>query len=414
MKKIVFQNLFITLISKILAFISFLYIAKVLTQSEYGAFVYINMILSLLPLFQFGSMHGAVILLPKYIASDKNKKEELFVSYNSFSIILQAMSVFLLYIIDIKVSQWILLVISINYILSKYVENGQIYLNSHLQFQKANYIKVIDQVLRPIVILAMFYTYKNIESIFIAHFITTFITVISTIRFVKLKFKFSFDKKTLKKIYKIGFFVYLIWGIDILFRTADRLFISQFYDINDLAVYGFTSALAMNIWLLSMSFFSPYSQLLYKAVAESNFTNAKNIVESTNKKLFLLLAVTSVVAVAAYPYLLEFIVHNYFGTYYLFFILVLISIFLSINNMYIYYMISNSRHFILLKYQIVILLSNILLNAIFAYWHFDIVYYGYSTLFALAVYFLLIRRSFYIDIDKKLGPRGFVLENELR
>ncbi len=58
MKKIVSQNLAITIVSKIFGFISFIYIAKILTESDYGSFVYITMILSLLPLLQFGSMNG--------------------------------------------------------------------------------------------------------------------------------------------------------------------------------------------------------------------------------------------------------------------------------------------------------------------------------------------------------------------
>jgi hypothetical protein len=71
MKKIISQNLLITIGSKFFGFISFVYIAKVLTESDYGVFVYITMLLSLLPLLQLGSMHGTMILLPKYINDSK-------------------------------------------------------------------------------------------------------------------------------------------------------------------------------------------------------------------------------------------------------------------------------------------------------------------------------------------------------
>ena len=403
MKKIVIQNLSITLISKILGFLSFLYIAKILSQEEYGNFIYINLILSLLPLFQFGSMHGIVILLPKYITNHQDKKEELFITYNSFSILLQILSIALLYLFNIELSPWVLVIIAFNYILSKYMENGQIYLNTHLLFEKANVLKAIDQIVRPILILVVFYSYKNIESIFVAHLATTFLTSVITFVITKIKFKISFNIETIKKIYKIGFFIYLTWGIDILFRSADRWFISQFYDLKDLASYGFTSALAMNIWLVAMSFFSPYTQLLYKAVAQNDFFKVKEIVENTNKNLYILISVISIVTIIAYPYLLEFIVHKYFDTYYLFFILVIVSIFLSVNNMYIYYMISNDLHFVLLRYQIIILTINLLLNGLFSFYHLNLVYFAYSTILSLVIYFILVRRYFYVDINKKLG-----------
>jgi len=159
----------------------------------------------------------------------------------------------------------------------------------------------------------------------------------------------------------------------------------------------------MNIWLVAMSFFSPYTQLLYKAVAQNDFFKVKEIVENTNKNLYILISVISIVTIIAYPYLLEFIVHKYFDTYYLFFILVIVSIFLSVNNMYIYYMISNDLHFVLLRYQIIILTINLLLNGLFSFYHLNLVYFAYSTILSLVIYFILVRRYFYVDINKKLG-----------
>ncbi|WP_219808292.1 hypothetical protein, partial [Campylobacter concisus] len=104
-----------------------------------------------------------------------------------------------------------------------------------------------------------------------------------------------------------------------------------------------------------MSFFAPYSQLLYTYVAQKDFISVKNIVETTNKQVYVFLTVTSIIAVITYPLFLEFIVKRYLGTEFLFFVLVLSAIFLSIINMYIYYMISDNHHFALLKYQFIIL-----------------------------------------------------------
>lgn len=406
MTKIVLQNLSITILSKLISFVSFLYITKVLTTTDYGNYVYILMILSVLPLFQFGSMHGSMILLPKYIVNKNKDEKYLFNVFNNFSYLLQFLTVGVLFLIKIELSKYILIIIAFNFLLSKYSQNTQIYLNANLKFEKSNIIKVIDQVLKPILVIVLFYKYQNIESIFIAQLIISSLLFILSVYFVRFKLITKIDYKiisTIKTIYKIGFFVYLTWAIDILFRTSDRWFISQFYSLDELATYGFTSTLAMNIWLLSMSFFAPYAQILYKNVAEGKFIEVKKLVEKTNKNLYILLSIVSIITIVAYPYLLELIVHKYFGTYFLFFILVIVSIFLTINNMYIYYMISNNLHFRLLKYQSFILSLNILLNGIFSYYHLDIVYFAYSTIISLMIYFILVRRYFYKDIIKKIS-----------
>ena len=408
MRKIIVQNLSIALLSKAIGFISFIYIAKILSENEYGAFIYITMVLSLLPLLQFGSMHGTVILLPKYIVDPNKNEEELYVISNYISHIIQLLAVGLLFLFNIKLNYLIIAVIGTNFFLSHYSSNVQTYLDSHHEFQKANIIKGIEQVLKPSVVLIVFYFYRSIESIFIAQLIVTTIILFISLYMVPFKFlKIDFRKfkKTISTIYKLGFFIYLVWGIDIVFRTADKWFISQFYSLEELATYGFTSSLAMNVWLLAMSFFAPYAQVLYKYVAQGKFIDVKNTVESTNKKLYILLLIVSVVAIVAYPFVLELIIKKYFGTEFLFFVLVVSAIFLSINNMYIYYMISNNFHFLLLKYQVFILVLNLILNGVFAYYHLDILYYSYSTIICLAIYFILVRRCFYIDIENKLKER---------
>lgn len=405
MKKIVIQNLSITILSKIFSFVSFLYLAKELSTNDYGVFVYVNLLLSLLPLFQLGSMHGAIILLPKYIAKKDGSERSLFWNYNSISHLIQIISVVALFLFDIDFSLNIIFSIAVNYVLSKYVENVQLYLNAKIEFQKANILKSFDQVLRPLVTLLLFIGYKNLESIFIAQLLSTIITFTVSLYFLKFEFisiKFNQSKQIIKKIYNIGFFVYLIWAIDILFRTADRWFIAQFYTLEELATYGFVSSLSMNIWLLSMSFFSPYSQLLYKHVAENNYAEAKKVVVSTNKKIYILLAIISVFAIITYPFLLKMIVHKYFGTWLLFITLVITSVFLSINNMFIYYMICSGFHFVLLKYQGFVLIGNIVLNTMFAYFHLSIIFFSYSTILTLIIYFILVRKHFYYDIEKKL------------
>lgn len=407
MKKIILQNLSITLLSKLFGFVTFVYVAKFLTAEEYGSFVYITMLVGLMPLLQFGSMHGIAILLPKYIHQKNSLSgEEIYLSYNGISHLLQLFSIFALWSFDIPLGKLILGVISVNYFFSKYIENVQLYFNSTLEFSKVNAIKSFDQVLRPLVTLGVFSLYKNIDSIFWAQLLSTSFTLVVVLylrRFNVRYFSVKKIKSHLIEIYSIGFFIYLVWAIDILFRTLDRWYISQFYTLKELAAYGFSSGLAMNIWLVSLAYLSPYTQLLYKSVAENDYVRVYDVVRRTNKHLYILITVVSILAIFFYPLILDLFIKKYYETNLLFASLVVVSLCLSINNMYIYYMISNKKYFILLKYQAFILILNIVLNAIIAFYHLDIICFSYSTIITLIFYFLLVRNYYLVDIEKMKG-----------
>lgn len=404
MRKIVLQNLSIALVSKAIGFLSFVFIAKSLSENDYGIYIYIIMIISLLPLLQLGSMQGSIILLPKHIANPNENEVELFVYSNIISHIIQFGAVFTLFLFDIDLNRLIILVIGANFFLSLYTQNALGYLNSNQEFQKANIIKAFEQLLKPTLVLIFFYFFRNIESIFISQLLATFFILLISILIVPIKF-IRIDTRRFKEkvaaIYKIGFFLYIVWAIDIIFRTADRWFISKFYSLEELATYGFTSSLALNIWLIAMVFFEPYGQILYTLVAEKKYIDVKKIIQRTNNKLYVLIFIVSIIAIIVYPYVLELVIKKYYGTEILFFVLVISSVLLSINNMYIYYMVSNNFHFVLLKYQAIVLALNLLLNGIFVFFHMDILYYSYSTILSLLIYFILVRRFYNFDISNK-------------
>jgi len=406
LRKIILQNLSIAFISKPIGFLSFIFIARSLSENDYGIYIYIIMIISLLPLLQLGSFHGTSILLPKHIANPNENEVELFVYSNIISHIIQFGAVFTLFLFDIDLNRLIILVIGANFFFSLYTQNALGYLNSNLEFQKANIIKAIEQLLKPSLVFVLFYFFRKIETIFIAQLIATFFILLISLYIVPLK-KTSFDFRIFREkvatIYKIGFFVYLVWAIDIVFRTADRWIISEFYSLGELARYGFTSNLALNIWLIALIFCAPYSQVVFKLVAEDKYNDVKKVIIRTNNKLYLFTFVISLITIISYPFLLELVIKKYYGTELLFFTLVLSSLFLSFNTMYIYYMISNNAHFILLKYQLLTLTINIFLNFIFLIYHVNIIYYSYSTILSSVIYFILVRRFFYYSIQKKIN-----------
>ena len=411
MRKIVFQNLSIAFLSKAIGLLTFIFIARSLSENDYGIYIYIIMVMSLLPLLQLGSLHGTSILLPKHIANSNENEVELFVYSNIISHIIQFLTVFTLFFIDINLNGLIIIVIGANFFFSLYTQNAIGFLNSNQEFQKANIIKASEQLLKPTLVLIFFYFFRNIESIFISQLLATFFILLISILIVPIKF-IRIDTRRFKEkaveIYKIGFFLFIVWAIDLIFRTADRWFISEFYSLEELATYGFTSSLALNIWVIAMVFFEPFSQILYSLVAEKKYIDVKKIVKKTNNKLYVLIFIVSLIAILIYPYVLDLVIKKYYGTESLFIVLVISSVLLSINNMYIYYLTSNNFHFVLLKYQAIVLALNLLLNSIFVFYHVDILYYSYSTIFSLVIYFILVRRFYNLDISKKTNKKYYL------
>lgn len=404
MKKVITQNIFISLFSKVISFLLFLYIAAILSKNDYGLLIYLNMIIALLPLLQLGSMNGAAILLPKLLKKSSQQAKESFFYSNSISYIIQAISASLLVFILDDLDTKLILIIGINFVLSLYGSNAQTYLNAKHEFEQSNIISAAEKIATPIIMFLIFWNFKKFESIFFGQLIgTTLVFALSLYicPLPKIRFKLSEFLINIRSIYKIGFFVYIIWAIDILFRTSDKWFISEFYNTHELAEYGFTSSLALNIWLVILNFLAPYSQVLYTQVAENEYLAAKQTVEQTNFKVYIFLLLLSAIVLLAYPFVTD-LIGKYSDTYHLMVTLVAVSVFLSINNMYIYYMISNNLHFKLLKYQTIILVMNVSLNSIFVFLHADITAYSYSTIFSLGLYFFMVRKCFYKDIDNKI------------
>ncbi len=406
MKNIIIQNIFISFFSKGILFLTFIFLSRELSVDKYSVYVYVSLILNFLPFFQLGSSHGISILLPKLSLSNAKEKKEIFLSYSIISICLQFI-VFIIFFLKVKLDNYILLVICVDFILSKLIENSQIYLNSHLIFQKANNIKFFEQVFKPVFIFLFFYFYRSLESVFYSKLFTTIMLLFLVFNkevFKYLKYSLttiSFSKLFLngQLIYKTGFFVFISWAFDLLFRSSDLWIVKHFYSNYDFAQYGFTSSLAMNLWLFAMSYFAPYSNLLYSYVAKGEYDNVRNIVKTTNRKIFVIIAILIIFSLSFYPFLINFFVKKYEDSYLLFGLMTISAFALTMNNMYIYYLVSTGKFKEILKIQSLIVLLNFLLLLCCAKLNLSTKYVCCSTILSLSLYYFIVRNRYYYFIN---------------
>jgi len=401
--KAVKYNLLITLVSKGLSFLLFILLAKTLSIKEYGELTYILMVLTIMPVLHFGCSNGAIITLPR-ILSNSNDTEEYksyFERFNSVSNIIQLFSCLILILFIQKNSLPLIVVIIASFLLSKYIENVQLFFNSKMEFYKANQIKALDLILKPGLAILCLFINDDILYVFIGYLISSCLSFTLSLYLMKgARFHLP-GLPYVHSLFNVGFIIYLTWLLDLAFRSIDRWFIASFYTEHDLGVYGFTSNLSLNIWLLAISFFGPYSQLLYKQVASGDFESVKETVTLANNKVFKFVAMLSLISISLYPIFTEYFIGKYQQSFYLFFLLVIVSVLLSVNNMYIYYIVSSGRTLILLKIQLLILLLNVTLNCFVAYWNGDISYFAYATILSLVIYHLFLRFFYSNDILKR-------------
>ncbi|WP_412472073.1 hypothetical protein [Halobacteriovorax sp. RT-1-4] len=386
----------------------FLILGKELTELDFGQLVYVNLVISYIPMIQLGLMNGASVLIPKYSVSSNDKLLEYFNDFNISSLLLHSVSFIFLLIPVFELDTSFTFVILADLFFKKLIENFNLYLRSLLKLQKSIYIKVFDELLRIVIVLSFFMYSKSLRSIFEGHLLASIITFLLTL-FLVPEYRFRFFSKhyriNLREVFNIGFLIYISWLFDLLFRSLDKLFIKGFMSIEDLAIYGFCSSLSINIWVLSLSYFSPYAQLLYRLVVEERYLKADLLIKKVNQFHFKLLTLAFVCASLAYPLITKYFVKKYDEAYLTFISLLAAFGMLSRCNMYIYYMNCNRMQKKIIKHQLIIICINIILNLISAYYFRDIFYFSIATLVSVLIYYKTLKVEYNNEIRRRIEAK---------
>jgi len=408
LKKIVFQNMLISVCGKGISFLNMLYLASQLSKDEYGNYLYILLIFIYLPILHFGSMNGFAIEYPKYLnTKDEHTTQSLLGHFFYFSLFFNIFISLAFFILKLNLAVLTLLMILMFFNNVKFIDNVNIYFSSRLELEKANGIKFITELLIPSSVLVLFYFYRSFEIIFFAQAFASILGII--LIFLVLKFKMpkliigkDLLIDNLKHLYKIGFFIFIIWVIDTLFKSLDRWFVAEFYSKGKLAEYGFSSNIASIIFLFSLSFISPYSQVLFREVSFSNWTEVKELLNRINRKILLSNIILTVLVVISYPVLTTYFIPKYKDSYYLLLTMIPASIILSQVNLYIYFMTSTYQSKKLLLFQLISLTNHLILNGVIIYFHLGIVFFSITSGITLFIYFLQLKIFVKKDLQEKL------------
>jgi O-antigen/teichoic acid export membrane protein len=399
MRRIIIQNLIISFSSKGVNFLLLVFFARLLNKEEFGLYAYINLIIAYLPLLHLGSFNGMGIELPRFHHRYKiHRTHSLLLSYFSFSGFIQILVGFLIFLIFKNINLKIALFAFLYFVFMKGSEGLKLYLVSTLQLQKNNILKLFSDLLGPLAALASFVIAQKIEAIYLGYSVLHGMIFIYFILFFhkKLVLK-TISHKTiiiyLKLIYRSGFPVFLAWGMDVLFTSLDRFFISQFYDLKYLADYSFSNSFASLLFLGSLAFSTPYGQILYKHAAKKELKPIKSLMKHTHKRICISGIILAALIFIFYPGILSF-TGKYHNTIPILTWLLPVHFMMGFCTLYVYFMNSHYKTGLLIQFQLFALLLNLLLNTGISVLKLDIMYFAISTFLTILIYLIQLRHFF--------------------
>ncbi|MCB9062388.1 MAG: hypothetical protein H6622_12780 [Halobacteriovoraceae bacterium] len=396
------QNITLTLMTKGLGFIVGLYAVRVFSNTQYGLFTYIMLISSYIPLAQLGLFQGLILEYPTQRIQNKNESIHFFNDINFLSVILHTLAGISLFFFDFGVSTRTIIFFYLSLILDRFIENKYVHLTTHMEFYKLNLLRFLRETFIPLLRLFILFNYQNFEYFILAPLVLNILVLPFTI-FIHHKTTFFPTPEFIRHIrlaYKVGFPAYLLAAMDSFFLSLDRLFISKFYEIEQLAVYGFFTTITLAVNLLITSYMAPKVQILWNLIAQNNHSEASDYFKAAKKRVYLLLIPLVIMLIIFFPIMTKYIIKKFHDDWALYLSLISISFLFCSNIINIDYMLGKNQTKHLLRFQGEILVLNLILNSIVSYLKIDIIYFSFATIISLFLYY--IRCQNWIKKDKLL------------
>lgn len=402
------QNMAITIIAKGLGFLLSLYAVRILSTESYGDFVYVVLILSYIPLAQLGVFQGLYLTYPDEKVAKNKKAFEYFTDLNLVSTLIIAISALCLFLIDFGLSKYVIWGLYFNAILERYIENKYIHLSTFLDFDRLNIIKVFREILIPVTRFFVLYRFASIE-LFLLCPLAVNLMVLPYVYFVNQTNNFMLSEKfkeNLRRAYQVGFPVFCLSAMDIVFISADRFFVSQFYSKTELARYGFFSTLSMSLYLVIASYLAPKIQLLWNKIAEDGAVGVVPMLKKFRVQLLKITLVFTTGLSIVFPILIDHVIQKHKGHNFLFYCLVMVSILFCLNLLNINYILGRKKSKVLVKLQSQILILNVSMNSLIAFYKMYIEYFAIATIITLIFYLIRCQRYVYKDMQSEISEGG--------
>ena len=344
MRRILGQNLLITLISKGLSFVAAFYIIKILSKEDYALYNQVLILLTFLPYFEIAVTRGFFIEYPKSIHTRApDESTNLFTHYTVFIILMYLILGSFIFIGNIPGSYVFCTVIFLQFLLSKFIEVLNTYYNSHLRMQQMLNIKYITDIITPVLTIVLLYLYPSAWCVFLSQTliygsIIAYIFVKNHVHIFPLHIVWKGFYNDIRFLVMAGFLIHITGWLDITLLNCDKIFITRFYDPVTIANYCFAWNTANFIFIIGASIVGPYSQYLFRELSLSEWEKTRTLIRKVNRQLLGLLAVCLAGALIFFPLLVQLKAYEkYEGTYPFFALLVFGNAAFAFMGIYKYY-----------------------------------------------------------------------------
>ena len=403
MKRILGQNLIITVISKTLSFIAAFYIIKILSKQDYAMYNQLLVLLTFLPYFEIAITRGFFIEYPRYLHT-KTKEEcsRLFYNYSFFIFFIYLVLGSFIFINNIPQSLTFCAIVFGQFLFSKFIEVAYTYYNSNLKMQQMLNIKYITDILTPLITIGLVFIFQKAWSVFAAQTLV-YATVILFL-FLKNKIHISsvrFDGKIfiqhLRFLFTAGLLIHITGWLDIALLNCDKIFMTTIVtDPETTANYCFAWNTANFIFIIGASIVGPYSQYLFKELATQNFIEAKKMIGKLNRQLLILMGLGIIIGLSLFPILIGMSAfEKYNSTYPIFAFLIFGNAAFAFMGIYKYYVNAMKLNSWMLVMEIVLIIT--------AAGSFFYLFLNNYPLFYFALVYLVIQMVFFAGLLIKVN-----------
>lgn len=284
----------LTIVNAVVGFIYIPLLIHFLGQDEYGLYQLMGSFLLYLGLFDFGLSNTVTRYYSKYIAlKDEKGKENLLalstIIYLVLTLILFIVGIILYFFLDelfvnsltnselvTAKKMYIIILIVVAITISTSVFNSII--NSNERFVFLRVLSIVQTVIRPIIVLAVF----SIESsalivVVVQSIINIFgiaLKIYYSIRKLQVKIKLHYwDMPLLKEMFRYSFFIFITVLVDQIFWRSDQVILGIVVGTASVAVYSIGSQLVMYYMTLSTAMSGVFLPSITKKVTRNASDN---------------------------------------------------------------------------------------------------------------------------------------------
>lgn len=284
----------LTLTNAVIGFIYIPILIYYLGKNEYGLYQLIGSILIYLGLFDFGLSNTVTRYYSKYIALKNKKAQENLLALSTiiygFLTLLLITSGLILYIsldnifaksltqqelISAK-KMFIVVLISVSITISTTMFNSVITANERFIFLRL--LALIETVMRPIVVLAVFQIEASAFTLVLVQAILSLLSVLIKIyySFKKLQVRIKlhkFDLPLIKEMLSYSFFIFLQLVMDQIFWKSDQIILGIIDGTNSVAIYSIATQIVMYYMTLSTAISGVFLPSITKKVTNNASNN---------------------------------------------------------------------------------------------------------------------------------------------